>query len=84
MQKDSKFLDDLAALANAGASGLLDIKREVDGAIALQVEKWLSRRQMATREEVDTVLAMLTKIRQEQDALSTRLAALEDRIGPRV
>lgn len=79
MQKDNKFFDDIAKVASGAAGSLLEMKREAEQMVAFQVEKMLQKSNIATREEYDTLLAMLTKIREEQDKISKRLDALEKR-----
>ncbi len=77
MQKDNKFFDDIAKMASGAAGGLLEMKREAEQMVAFQVEKILQKSNIATREEYDTLLAILTKIREEQDKITKRLDALE-------
>ncbi len=81
MQKDSKFLDDIAKIASGTAGGILEMKREMDTAIHAQVEKWLQSMNLVTREEFDAVQAMLAKARAEQEQLKARLQALETLIS---
>ena len=77
MQKDNKFFEEIAKAANSAAGGLLGLKREVEELVAAQMEKILAKMQLATKEELDTALSMLTKIREEQENLKRRLEALE-------
>ncbi len=77
MQKDNKFFDDMAKVASGAAGGLLEMKREAEQMLAFHVEKILQKSSIATREEYDTLLAMITKLREEQDKITKRLDALE-------
>ena len=77
MQKDNKFLDDFAKMATGAAGGLLDMKRELESMVAMQLEKLLQKMNLVTKEEFDTLQAMLAKARSEQDELKKRLDALE-------
>jgi len=79
MQKDNKFFDDLARVATSAAGSVLDMKRELESMVSTQLEKLLQKMNLATREEVDTLQAMLAKARSEQDELKKRLDALEGR-----
>jgi BMFP domain-containing protein YqiC len=79
MQKDNKFFDDMAKMAAGGMGSLLGVKQEIENMVALQIEKILGKMQFSTREEVDTALAMLTKIREEQEKIKKRLDALESK-----
>ena len=80
MQTDNKFFDYLAKMASGAAGGLLEMKSEVEGMVALQVEKMLQRMNLVTKEEFDTVMGMLAKSREEQEQLKARLDALEKKL----
>ena len=77
MQKDNKFFDDMAKVASGAAGSLLEMKREAEQMIAFQIEKMLQKSNIATREEYDTLLALLTKIREEQEKINKRFDVLE-------
>ncbi|MDX2073703.1 MAG: accessory factor UbiK family protein [Alphaproteobacteria bacterium] len=81
MQKDNRFFDDIAKAASDAAGGLLGMKREIEELISVQIEKLLQKMNLSTKEELDTALAMLTKIREEQENIKKRLDILEK--GPR-
>jgi BMFP domain-containing protein YqiC len=52
-------------------------KTEAETAMKSLVDRWLADRNLVTREEFDAVRAMAQKAREENEALSARLAALE-------
>jgi BMFP domain-containing protein YqiC len=79
MQKDSKFLDDIAKMATGAAGGLFEMKREIETMVSQQLEKIMQKMNLATREEMDTLHGMLAKSREEQEKLKVRLDALEKR-----
>jgi BMFP domain-containing protein YqiC len=79
MQKDNKFFDDIAKAASGAASGMLGMKREIEDLVSAQLEKLLGKMNLSTKEEVDTALGMLTKIREEQEKIKNRLDVLEKR-----
>lgn len=79
MQKDNKFFDDLAKAASGAAGSMLGMKREIEDLVSAQIEKLLFKMNLSTKEEVDTALAMMTKIREEQENIKKRLDALEKR-----
>lgn len=83
MQKDNKFFDDLAKMATGAAGGFLEMKREMEAMVSAQLEKLLSRMNLATREEVDTLHGMLAKSRAEQEEMKKRLEALESATKPK-
>jgi len=77
MQKNNKFFDDMAKVATGAAGGLLDMKREMESMVGNQLEKLLQKMNLVTKEEFDTVQAMLAKARAEQEEIKKRLDALE-------
>ena len=77
MQKNNKFFEDMAKVASGAAGGFMDMKREMELMISAQTEKLLQRMNLVTKEEFDTVQAMLAKARSEQDEMKKRLDALE-------
>jgi BMFP domain-containing protein YqiC len=77
MQKDNKFFDDIARMATGAAGGLLEMKRELEQMMSSQMEKMLQKMNFSTREEFDTVMAMMTKLREEQEKINKRLDLLE-------
>lgn len=77
MQKDNKFFDDLAKVASGAAGSFLEMKREMETAIAQRVETMLSKMNLVSREEFNAVQGMLAKARAEQEELKKRLDALE-------
>lgn len=81
MQTENRFFDDFARLAGGAFNALGALKSEVEGQVRQQVEGLLARMKLVTREEFDAAQAMLVKAREEQEVLSARVAALEERIG---
>ena len=81
MQTQNPFLDDLAKVAAGAVGGLAGIKHEVETRLREQFERILGRMDLVTREEFEVVKAMAAKARAEQEALATRLTALEGKLG---
>ena len=77
MQKDNKFFEDMARMASGAAGGFMEMKRELESMASAQAEKLLQRMNLVTREEFDTLQAMLAKARTEQDEIKKRLDAME-------
>ena len=77
MQKNNKFFDDMAKMATGAAGGFLDMKRELEAMVSHQLEKLLQKMNFASKEEFDTLQAMLAKARSEQEEMKKRLDALE-------
>ena len=81
MQKDNKFFEDLARLSGGIAGGVLEIKKEFEAIASHQVEKLLQKMNVVTREEYDTLHAMLVKSRQEQEEIKKQLQLLTEKIN---
>lgn len=77
MQTSSRLFDDLAKVANGAASTLVGVKEEMDAMIRHQMEKILNSMDLVSRDEFEAVKEMAAKARDENDALSARLDALE-------
>ena len=77
MQKDNKFFEDMAKATSAAAGSLLGMKREIEGMVSAQIEKLMEKMNFGTKEELESALGMLAKIREEQENIKRRLDALE-------
>jgi BMFP domain-containing protein YqiC len=77
MQTRNKFLDDMSQLMTNAMGVAQGAKTEAETAMKGFVDRWMADRNFVTREEFDAVRAMAQKAREENDALSARIAALE-------
>lgn len=77
MQKDNKIFDDIAKMAGSAAGGIFSIKREIEDLVSIQLEKLLKKMNLSTKEELDSALEMLVKIREEQENIKKRMEKLE-------
>ncbi|AWJ83269.1 hypothetical protein TSH58p_06840 [Azospirillum sp. TSH58] len=77
MQVDNKILDDLARVAGGALGALSSLREEAEAQMRQQFERVLSRMDVVSREEHEAVRAMAAKAREEQEAMTERLAALE-------
>lgn len=77
MQIENRFLDDIARVANGAIGALSGLREEVESLVKQRVERFLADMDLVTREEFEAVKAVAAKARTEQEALETRLAALE-------
>jgi len=80
MQKDSRIYDDFAKLASGAMGTLSDVKREIEATLMDKIEKILGRMNLVKREEFEVVRKMAEKARAEQEALSAKLARLEQKL----
>lgn len=81
MQTQSKFFDDLAKMASGAMSAASGLREEVNQLIQQQFDRFMSSRDLVSREEFAAVEAMASKARQEQEKLAKQLAALEKKLA---
>jgi BMFP domain-containing protein YqiC len=77
MQGGNKILDDFARMMTDAAGMAQGVRREAEGVFKSQFERMIRDMDLVTREEFEAVRDMAVKAREENDALSARLAALE-------
>jgi BMFP domain-containing protein YqiC len=77
MQKDSRLFEDFAKMASGAAGSLMDMRREIEAAIADRLERFMARERFVTRDEFEVVKAMAEKARAENEALRAALDALK-------
>ena len=77
MQTRSKIFDDLGQLMTNAMGVAQGARTEAETAMKGMIDRWLADRDFVTREEFDAVQAMARKAREENEALKTRIDALE-------
>ena len=77
----TRFFDEMAKLLTNAAGAAQGVRREIDTLIQAQLERLLNNMDLVKRDEFEGVKAMAQKAREENDALSARLQALEARLG---
>jgi len=77
MQTRNKMMDDISQLMTNAMGVAQGAKDEAETAMKSMIDRWLADRDFVTREEFDAVRAMAQKAREENQALSDRIAALE-------
>ncbi len=77
MQTRNKILDDMSQLMTNAMGVAQGAKDEAETAMKSWMDRWLADRDFVTREEFDAVRAMAQKAREENEALKSRLDALE-------
>lgn len=77
MQKDSRFYEDLARMMSGASNLAFDAKREMEAMVAQQVETFLNKTSLVTREEFEAVQEMARKAREENEALREEIEALK-------
>jgi BMFP domain-containing protein YqiC len=80
-QTTNRFLDEIARLMNDAAGVASGVRREVDTVFRNQADRILRELDVVKREEFEAVKDMARIAREENEALKTRIAALEAKIG---
>ena len=74
MRGRSRFISDMAQVANGAASALGGIREELDNIVKQRTERGLNAKGLVTREEFDA-------LRTRHDAMAARVAELENRLA---
>ncbi|MEX2519881.1 MAG: accessory factor UbiK family protein [Paracoccaceae bacterium] len=83
MQGRNRILDDISQLMTNAAGVAQGVKDEAETAFRQRLERLLRDMDLVNREEFEAVRAMAQKAREENEALSARVAALEARLEAR-
>ncbi|QFT57449.1 hypothetical protein FIU94_01320 [Sulfitobacter sp. THAF37] len=81
MQTRNKFFDDVSQMMTNAMGVAQGARTEAETALKGMVDRWLADRDFVTREEFDAVRAMAQKAREENEALKSRLDAMEAKKG---
>jgi BMFP domain-containing protein YqiC len=77
MQPGNRLFDDLSQLMTNAMGVAQGARTEAETAMKSWIDRWMADRDFVTREEFDAVRAMAQKAREENEALSARISALE-------
>lgn len=80
MQSRNPFFDDISKLMTSAAGVAQGARAEAETAFRGWIERWMADHDFVTREEFDAVRDMAVKAREENEALSARISALEGRL----
>ncbi|MFN0218963.1 MAG: accessory factor UbiK family protein [Hyphomicrobium sp.] len=80
-QTSNRIFDDFAKLMTEAAGAAEGMKREAETLVKGQAERFLREMDMVAREDFEAVKAMAQKAREENEALSARLASLEGEVA---
>ena len=76
-QTTNRIFDDFAKLMTDAAGAAEGMKREAETLMKGQAERFLRDMDVVAREDFEAVKAMAQKAREDNEALSARLAAVE-------
>jgi BMFP domain-containing protein YqiC len=78
--QSKRIFDDLSRVAEGAASALQGIRDEVETIVRHRIERLVSDLDLVTREEFEAARMVAIRAREEQDALTARIAELETRL----
>lgn len=81
MQGSNRLLDDVARLFTDAAGAAQGVRREAETMVKGQIERLIRDMDVASREEVEVLRDLVAALRNQNDALAVRVAALEARLG---
>lgn len=77
MQTRNRIMDDIGQLMTNAMGVAQGAREEAETAMKSMLDRWMADRDFVTREEFDAVRAMAQKAREENDALKSRLDAMD-------
>jgi BMFP domain-containing protein YqiC len=80
-QTSNRFFDEMARLMNDAAGVAQGVRREFDTLFRAQAERILRELEVVQREEFEAVKEMARLAREENEALKSRIEALEARLA---
>lgn len=81
MQTQNRFFDELAKIMTTAAGAAQGAAREAETLMRSRIERLAGDFDLVSRAEFDALKAMAQGLREENEDLKARLAALEARIG---
>lgn len=81
VQTSNRFFDEVARLMNDAAGAAQGVRREFETLFRSQAERVLRELDLVRRDDFEAVKEMARIAREENEALKTRVAALETAIG---
>ena len=81
MQTENRLFDDLARMANGAINTLSGVREEIESRLRERVERWLAEMDMVPREEFEAIKEVAQKARAEQEDLTAKVAALEQKLA---
>lgn len=79
-RKRGGLFDDLAGVAGGAFSALAGLRAEVEAMARSQAEAMVQRLDLVRREDLDAAMEVARRAREGQEALESRVAALEARL----
>ena len=77
MQSENKLFDDFVKMVNGVAGTMAGVGREAESSMREKMREWMAGADFVSRDEFEAVKAMAAAARDENEALKSRIAALE-------
>ena len=77
-----KLFDDLAGVAGGAFSALAGLRQEMETMARSQADLMIQRLDLVKREDLDAAMDLARRAVEKIEALETRLAAVEAKLGP--
>jgi BMFP domain-containing protein YqiC len=81
MQSENKLFDDFVKMVNGVAGTFAGMGREAEASAREKMREWMAGADFVGRDEFEAVKAMAAAARDENEALKSRIAALEAKTG---
>jgi BMFP domain-containing protein YqiC len=81
MQSENRMFDDLVKMVNGMAGTFAGMGREAESSAREKMREWIGGMDFVGRDEFEAVKAMAAAARDDNDALRTRVAALEAKLA---
>ena len=79
MQSENKMFDDMVKMVNGLAGTVAGMGREAESSAHEKMREWIGGEDFVGRDEFEAVKAMAAAARDENEALKTRIVALESK-----
>lgn len=80
MQSENRLFDDFVKVMNGAAGTLAGMTREAQAAMQERFREWIGALDLVKRDEFEAVKAMAVAAREENEALRSRIDALEGKV----
>ena len=81
MQSENRMFDDFVKMVNGFAGTMAGMGREAEGSAREKMREWVAGADFVGRDEFEAVKAMAAAARDENEALNSRIAALEGKLA---
>jgi BMFP domain-containing protein YqiC len=82
MQSQNRIFDDLVKMMNGVAGTMAGVGREAESSMRDKMREWVGGMDFVARDEFEAVKAMAVAAREENEALTARIEALESAANP--